>query len=46
MDEVVGCTKQHQGETDNQPEDGVMSGEEAGLPSQRKGSRKKIGLVT
>jgi hypothetical protein len=42
MEEVVGCTKQHQGETGIQPEDGVMSREEAGLPSQRQGSRKKL----
>jgi hypothetical protein len=46
MEEEVGCTKQHQGETNNQPEDWVMLGEEAGLPSQRQGSRKKIGPVT
>ncbi len=42
MVEVVGCGKQHQGETDNQPEEGEMSGEEAGLPSQRRGSQKKM----
>jgi hypothetical protein len=42
MDEVVGCTKQHQGETDNQPEDGVMLGEEARLPSQGEAAGNKL----
>jgi hypothetical protein len=32
--------KQHQGKTDNQPEEGVMLGEKTGLPSQRQGSQK------
>jgi hypothetical protein len=45
MEEVVGCAKQHQGETYNQPEDGVMLGEEAVLPSRRQGSRKKMVLL-
>ncbi len=44
--EVVVCAEQQQGETDNQPEEGKMSGEEAGLPSRRQGSQEKIGLVT
>ncbi len=55
MEKVVECIMQHQGEADNQPEDGVMLGEEAGLLSRRQGSRaaepkvrqpEKNGLVT
>ncbi len=42
MEEVVGCVKQHQGETDNQPEDGVMSGWKQGCQAKGEAAGKQM----
>jgi hypothetical protein len=42
MEEVVGCVKQHQGETDNQPEDGVMLGWKQGCRAKGEAAGKQL----